>query len=120
MKNGLVLLVLLFSSRAYACFSGVGYSENWNYSLIVLSISFMLLVLSIIARKFRLNNKIYIPIIICFFTAIPACLSILNYGNGDCGFQLKETSLWSVYSMLVVFAFESFQYIRFKFGADNT
>jgi uncharacterized membrane protein len=120
MKFGVTLLILLFSSCSYACFSGVGYEQNWNDSISLLLISLVVGVLATFIRYVQKVKRLYIPITILTLSCIPSGLEMLRYGNGDCGTSLMQVSIWPIYIMSFALVYEAVKLLKLRFGADNT
>ncbi|MDK1286255.1 hypothetical protein [Pseudoalteromonas umbrosa] len=120
MKFGITLLILLFSSRSYACFSGVGYEQNWNDSINLLLISFFIGVIVTFIWYIKKRQRLYIPITIFAIACIPSGIEMLRYGNGDCGTSLLKVSIWPIYIMAVFLLYEAIKFINLRFGEGNT
>jgi hypothetical protein len=120
MKFGVTLLFLMFSSHTYACFSGVGYEQNWDNSINLLFISLIVSILATTIRYFQKVKRLYIPIIILVLVCIPAGLEILRYGNGDCGSSLMQVAIWPIYTMSIVLLYEIVKLLKLRLGAGNT
>ena len=120
MKFGVTLLVLIFSSQSYACFSGVGYEKNWNDSISLLSISLIIGILATFIRYFQKVKRLYIPIAILVIACIPSGLEMLRYGNGDCGSSLMQVAIFPVYTMSLVVLYEAVKLVKMRFGVSNT
>ena len=110
MKFGLTLLLVMFSSHSYACFSGVGYEQNWNDSINLLFISFIVGIFATIIRCFQKVKRLYIP----------SGLEVLRYGNGDCGSSLMQVATWPIYTMSIVLLYEAVKLLKLKLGVSNT
>ncbi len=120
MKFGALLLVLLFSSHSYACFSGVGYEQNWNDSIGLLSIALIIGTFATFIRYIQKVKRLYIPIVILVLVCIPSGLEVLRYGNGDCGTSLMQVAIWPIYTMAVVVLYELVKLAKQRFGVGNT
>ncbi|MEI8704090.1 hypothetical protein [Pseudoalteromonas sp. B62] len=119
MKFGVTLLFLMFSSHSYACFSGVGYEENWNDSINLLFISLVVSIIATIIRYFQKVKRLHIPITILVLACIPSGLEILRYGNGDCGSSLMQVAIWPVYTMPIVLLYEAVKLLKLRFCVGN-
>ena len=120
MKFGITLLVLIFSSQSYACFNGVGYEQNWNDSINLLSISLIIGILATLVRYLQKVKRLYLPITILVIACIPSGLEMLRYGNGDCGSSLMQIAILPVYTMSLALLYETVKLVKMRFGVSNT
>lgn len=120
MRNLWIYLLFWLPFPALACFSGIGYEQNWNESIGLLWLSVSLCTLAVLLRLIRKAAKLYIPVFFLLFSCIPSALEIARYGSGDCGSNLIEVSMWPIYSMLVVGIYEMAFLVKYKFGVGNT
>ncbi|MBB1347499.1 MULTISPECIES: hypothetical protein [Pseudoalteromonas] len=120
MRFGVTLLFLIFSSHSYACFSGVGYEQNWSDSINLLFISLVVGILATIIRYFQKVKRLYIPITLLVLACIPSGLEMLRYGNGDCGSSLMQVATWPIYTMSIVLLYEVVKLLKLRLGVGNT
>ncbi|WP_394175557.1 hypothetical protein [Thalassotalea litorea] len=120
MKNGFILLAIFISSKSFACFSGIGYEQNWDYAIKLLLIALGISAVSTAFSVARKAKRYCIPIVIFIIFSLPSLIEIFRYGSGDCGVMLKEASVWPIYSSIIVVAYEVIFYIKSKFRVGNT
>ncbi|MED5524888.1 hypothetical protein [Gallaecimonas pentaromativorans] len=114
MKNGFILLAIFISSKSFACFSDIGYEQNWDYAIQLLLLTLGISFVSIAFRVARKVKRCSIPIIIFIIFSLPSLIEIFRYGSGDCGIMLKEASVWPIYASIIVVTYEVIFYITKK------
>ena len=120
MRSFGISIIFWVSFPTLACFSGIGYEENWNESVALLWFSAALCSVSVLIRLIRKVDKLYIPVIAWFLSCIPSIIEILRYGYGDCGTSLMEMSTYHIYVMLLVVLYDTVLFIKDKFSGRNT
>jgi len=111
---------MLLSPVAIACSNGGNYAKNWNDSMTLLLLSLSLCLFAVFVKIIRSNQRLYVPIIIFTLSLVLPALDVYDFGNGDCGSSLYESSNWSVYIMVLVVMFELFQLSKNRSVQSNT
>ena len=114
MKTLTILLLSIMSTQAFACFNGREYGHNWSQSETYWMIAFLLWLISMFSRVIRCNSNFKLPFSILVLCSLIPSYAIYDFGNGDCGWELTEVSIYPTYIMFSLAIYELYMLWAFK------